>query len=353
VETHADELRRKAVLYVNSDTNGRGFLRAGGSHSLQTLVNQVAAGVRDPQTGVSVLERLRARMLVDGFKKGAEEEDRRIARRISASAPVPLQALGSGSDYTPFLQHLGIASLDIRYGGEDHDTGIYHSVYDSFDHYLRFGDPDFAYGVALAKTIGRVMLRAADADVLPMRFSDFADTVGQYLEEVRKLADDLRERTDQQHRLLDAHAFQLAADPTETFVPPERESSVPFFNFAPLDNALLRLKNSARTCDEACARATRPDSKLSGAQRTRLNTLIQGLEQTLIYPQGLPEREWYRHMIYAPGLHTGYGVKTLPGVREAIEQRQWSQVDKFMTVIAAVLDSYSDRLDQTTATMKE
>jgi len=307
--------------------------------------------VRDPQTGVTVLERLRARILVEGNKKGAEEEDRKIAKRVSAGAAVPLQALGSGSDYTPFLQHLGIASLDIRYGGEDKDSGIYHSVYDSFDHYLRFGDPDFAYGVALAETIGHVLLRVAEADLLPMRFSDFADSVGQYLEELHKLADDLRERTDQQHRLLDERAFQLAADPTEVSVPPERESCVPFFNFAPLDNALLRLKNSARACDEACARATRSDSKLSDAQRTRLNGLLQGLEQTLIHPQGLPGREWYRHMIYAPGLHTGYGVKTLPGVREAIEQRQWPQVDQYMTLIAAVLNSYSDRLDQTTAAL--
>jgi len=353
VETHADELRRKAVLYVNSDTNGRGFLRAGGSHSLQTLVNQVAAGVRDPQTGVSVLERLRARMLVDGFKKGAEEEDRRIARRISANAPVPLQALGSGSDYTPFLQHLGIASLDIRYGGEDHDTGIYHSAYDSFDHYLRFGDPDFAYGVTLAKTIGHVMLRLANADVLPMRFSDFADTAGQYLEELHKLADDLRERTEQQHRLLDERAFQLAADPKESRVPPERELGVPFLNFASLDNALLKLRNSARICDEACARATRADFNLSAAQRNRLNDLLRGMEQTLIHPQGLPGREWYRHMIYAPGLHTGYGVKTLPGVREGIEQREWAQVDQYISVVAAALSAYGDRLDESAAALKE
>jgi N-acetylated-alpha-linked acidic dipeptidase len=352
VETHADEVRRKAVLYVNSDTNGRGFLRAGGSHSLQTLVNQVAAGVRDPQLGVTMLERLRARILVDGSRKGAEEEDSKLAKRVVAGAPISLQALGSGSDYTPFLQHLGIASLDLRYGGEDKDSGIYHSVYDSFDHYLRFGDPDFAYGVALAKTIGHVMLRVAEADLLPMRFADFADTVGQYVEEVHKLAEDLRERTDQQHRLLDEHAFQLAADPAESSVPPERESSVPLFNFAPLDSALLRLKNSARTCDEVCARAVRADSNLNVTQRARLNGLLRGMEQTLIHPQGLPGREWYRHMIYAPGLHTGYGVKTLPGLREAIEQRQWPQVDQYMSVIAAVLISYSDRLDQTTAALK-
>ena len=353
VETHADELRRKAILYVNSDTNGRGFLRAGGSHSLQTLVNQVAAGVRDPQTGATVLERLRAKMLVEGNEKGAAEENRKIGKRVAAGAAPPLQALGSGSDYTPFLQHLGIASLDLRYGGEDKDSGIYHSVYDSFDHYLRFGDPDFAYGVALAQTIGHVMLRVANADALPLRFSDFTDNVGQYVDELHKLADDLRERTDQQHRLLDEHAFNLAADPTETYLPPERESSVPFLNFAPLDNALLKLKQSTQTYDETCAKVVASDVKLQGAQLTRLNGLLRGMEQTLLHPQGLPGREWYRHMIYAPGMHTGYGVKTLPGVREAIEQRRWPEVEQYMTIIAGVLNAYSERLDEATAVMKQ
>jgi N-acetylated-alpha-linked acidic dipeptidase len=352
VETHATELRRKAVLYVNSDTNGRGFLRAGGSHSLQNLVNQVAADVRDPQTGVSARDRLRARMLVDGNQKAAEEENKKIARRISAGASPPLQALGSGSDYTPFLQHLGIASLDIRYGGEDKDSGIYHSVYDSFDHYVRFGDPDFAYGVALARTIGRVMLRVADADVLPMKFTDFAETAGQYVEELHKLADDLRERTEQQHRLLDENAFKLAADPTETYVPPERESAVPFLNFAPLDNALLGLRKSAKACDEAYSKAATADFKLAGPELARVNGLLRGLEQALIYDEGLPGREWYRHMIYAPGLHTGYGVKTLPGVREAIEQRQWPVAERYVTVIAGVLNAYSERLDEATSVLK-
>jgi N-acetylated-alpha-linked acidic dipeptidase len=352
-ETHADELRQKAVLYVNSDTNGRGFLIAAGSHSFQTLVNQVAAAVRDPQTSVTVLQRLRAKILVEGNAKGADEEDKRIVKRVAAGAAPPIGALGSGSDYSPFLQHLGIASLDIRYGGEDKDSGIYHSVYDSFDHYVRFGDPEFAYGVALAKTIGHVMLRVADADVLPMRFGDFADTVAQYADEVHKLADNLRERTDQQHRLLDENVFQLAADPTETYLPPERESSVPFLNFAPLDNALSKLKESAAACDEACARAIRQNPKANDAQLTRVNGLLQRLEQSLLHPEGLPGREWYRHMIYAPGLHTGYGVKTLPGVREAIEQRRWPEADQYMTIIAGVLDTYSGRLDEATAALKQ
>jgi len=351
VETHADELRKKAVLYVNSDTNGRGFLKAGGSHAWQALVNQVAAGVRDPQTGASVLERLRAKILVDSQGRGADDEERKSAKQVLRGGAPPLYALGSGSDYSPFLQHLGIASLDLRYGGEDKDLGIYHSVYDSFDHYGRFGDPDFAYGVTLAETIGHVMLRAAEADVLPLRFSDLADTVGQYVDELHKLADELRARADQQHRLLDEHAYQLAADPAGTYFPPPRQSTVPIFNFAPLDRALLRMKKSARACDAVCARATRAEGKASVAQLARLNGLLQGLEQTLIYPPGLPGRAWYRHMIYAPGLYTGYGAKTLPGAREAMEERRWAEADQYLSIIAGALHACSDRLDKARAAL--
>ena len=353
VEAHADELKRKAVLYVNSDSNGRGFLEAGGSHSLQTLVQQVAAGITDPETGTNVLARLRAMTLVGGSEKGATEETKRIAKQIAAGAAPPIGALGSGSDYSPFLQHLGIASLNLGFGGEDKSGGIYHSVYDSYDHYVRFGDPDFAYGVALAEVIGHIVLRAADAGVLPMQFASFADTVGQYVEEVHKLADDLRNQTDRQHQLLDEHAYQLAADPAETRLPPEREASVPFLNFAPLDNALLRLKKAAKNYDDALGKITASGRQLSAEQQNKLNSLLQGMEQTLTYASGLPAREWYRHMIYAPGMHTGYGVKTLPGAREAIEQRQWKEAEQYLGVIAEVLNNYCDRLDQATAALKQ
>ena len=352
-EAHGDELKRKAVLYVNSDTNGRGFLRASGSHSWQALVNQVAAGIRDPQTGTNVLARLRARLLVDGGERGAGEEARKIAQRIHAGAAPPIEALGSGSDYSPFLQHLGIASLDLRFGGEDKSGGIYHSVYDSFDHYVRFGDPDFAYGVALAETAGHIVLRAANAEVLPLQFSNFADTAAQYLAEIQKLADELRSQTDRQHQLLDQHAYELAADPTETRLPPEREASVPFLNFAPLDNALLSLKKTAKRYDDALAAVAASERPYRAAQRNRLNELLQGMEQALTYNKGLPDRAWYRHMIYAPGMHTGYGVKTLPGVREAIEERRWPDAEQYVHVIADTLNAYSSRLDEATTALKQ
>ncbi len=351
-ETHADELRRKAVLYVNSDTNGRGFLRVGGSHSLQTLADEVAGSVRDPQTGVTALQRLRAKVLVDGAKKGADEEARRIAKVVAGGANPPIGALGSGSDYTPFLQHLGIASLDVRYGGEDEQDGVYHSAYDSFDHFVRFGDPDFTYGVALAKTIGRLVLRTAEADVFPLRFGDFAGTVAQYADEIHKLVDAMRDATEHQGRMLDENAFNLAADPTKTAVAPPRDASVPMLNLAPLDNAVLRLLRTAKAYDEAQMKALKTEAKAGSEERTRLNQLLRGLEQTLLKSDGLPGRPWYRHMIYAPGLHTGYGVKTLPGLREAIEERQWSEAERYATVIAGVVASYCERLEQATALLR-
>jgi N-acetylated-alpha-linked acidic dipeptidase len=229
-ETHAEELQRKAVVYVNSDGNGRGFFNPSGSHSLQTLVNQAAASVIDPQTGVSALERRKARIMVEGNKKGANRRRRKSRRAWLMEGSPPLGALGSGSDYTVFIDHLGIASLNLGYGGESDTDGVYHSAYDSFDHFSRFGDPGFAYGVALAKTAGRVVLRTANADVLPLKFGDFAERIGDYVEELHKLADTMRESTGTQHRMLDEGQYKLAADPTKTYLPPEREAAVPVLN---------------------------------------------------------------------------------------------------------------------------
>jgi N-acetylated-alpha-linked acidic dipeptidase len=349
VETHAEELRRKAVVYVNSDSNGRGFLDAGGSHSLEGLLNEVAAQIRDPETGTNALARMRAKLLVEASGESTKASARETARRVEAGEAPPLEALGSGSDYTPFMQHLGIASLAIGYGGEDKSAGIYHSTYDSFDHYARFGDPGFAYGVVLARTVGHITLRVADADVVPFRFQPFSRAVEQYANEVHKLAEDMRERTERQHRLLDQDAFELAADPSEPHAPPVREASVPFLNFAPLDNAVLRLKRTAKACDEGLEKLSAPGCEVNDAQAGALDALLQGMEQALTYEQGLPGREWFRHMIYAPGLQTGYGVKTLPGVREGIEERQWDKVEQYMKVIASALNAYSDRLEKVTA----
>ena len=236
VETHAAELSKKAVVYLNTDSNGRGFLGAGGSHTLERFVDEVARDVVDPETKVSIAERQRARRLVRGSPESRKEAKEHPGLR--------LEALGSGSDYSPFLQHLGIASLDLGFGGES-AGGSYHSIYDSFDHFIRFGDPEFSYGVTLSKTAGRVVLRLANAGALPFAFDPLADTVARYAKEVATLADELRERTEDDNRNIAAKSCELAADPTKTFVAPKPKASVPFLNFAPLQNAVTALKKSA------------------------------------------------------------------------------------------------------------
>lgn len=351
-ETHAKELQQKAVLYVNSDTNGRGFLGAGGSHSLQHLVNQVADGVRDPETHVSVAERLRAHMLVDGSAPGASPAAKEVARLAGQGGDLPLAALGSGSDYSAFLEHLGIASLDLGFGGEDDNAGIYHSRYDSFDHYIRFGDPDFAYGVALSKVAGHIVLRAADADLVPMRFGDFSSTLDRYDGQLHKLVERMRKETARQHKLLDMHAYALDADPTRPVAPPARESAVPAIDFGPLDTAAARLKQSAQAYDAAYAAQAARGFALPTAQRRELDARIGHMEQALTDPHGLPGREWFKHMIYAPGMLTGYGVKTVPGVREALESRRWDEANRYIASTAATLDGYRAQLDRITALLQ-
>jgi len=356
-ETHAAELRRDAVLYLNSDTNSRGFLGAGGSHSLQHLVNEVASGIRDPETGVSTQARLRAHMLAQGYARESDEEEepeevRREARLAEAGGDLPIRALGSGSDYTPFLQHLGLTALSIEYHGEEDQAGVYHSSYDSFDHYVRFGDPTFAYGVAEAETAGHVVLRMADADVLPFEFTGFANTIAAYAEELHKLTDEKRKKSAELARLLDENALGLAADPTRVVGPPAREPPVPQLDFAPLDGVVARLKASARAYDEAYARLLAGTLRLEAAKRARLNALLQGMEQKLTDERGLPGRLWYRHFVYAPGALTGYGVKTLPGVREAVDANRWEEAAAYLPITAAVLARYCDALDQATALLQ-
>ena len=354
-EAHAAELQRKAVLYLNSDTNARGFLHPEGSHSLQHLVNDVARGVKDPETGVSSQSRLRARVLVAGYDKDPTDgrdvaiEKARAARMAAKGGDLAIGALGSGSDYTPFLQHLGLTTLNIEYEGEEDQDGVYHSNYDSFDHYVRFGDPTFAYGVAEAQTAGHIMLSIADAPVLPLEFSGFAATMRDYVEELHKLLEERRKDVADLAPLLDQNAFGLAADPTRVVGPPERQAAVPQVDLAPLDAVLTRLQTSAAAYDAAYTRLVDGQITQSAAQRAQLNSLLQRMEQRLTDARGLPGREWFRHFMYAPGLLTGYGVKTLPGVREAIEAGRWDEANRYAGFTADALRAYCDGIDEATA----
>ena len=335
VETHADELSQKAVAYINSDTNGRGFLGIGGSHTLEKFMNEVARDIPDPETKMTVWERSRAVEIVNGSPTVRKEAMERSDQRIDA--------LGSGSDYTPFLQHLGIASLNIGFGGED-GGGSYHSIYDSFDHYTRFGDPNFEYGVALAKVGGHAVLRLADAETLPFDFTNFADTISQYVGEVTRLADTMRDDTRTSNQFISSGMLKAVQDPTKTFVVPAVRDDVPYLNFAPLQNALAKLNKSAARFKKASA-----ERSLSKNQQEELDAILFKSERALTDPSGLPRRNWFRHQIYAPGFYTGYGVKTLPGIREAIEQRNWKEAAEEIEVVSKTIDGFAAQIDKATS----
>jgi N-acetylated-alpha-linked acidic dipeptidase len=313
-ETHAAELRQKAVAYINSDSNGKGPLNAGGSHSLQQLVNEVARDVADPRTGAPVFDEARKRAIAatPPAERGGAEAD--PALRI---AP-----LGSGSDYTAFLQHLTVASLNIGYGGDD-NGGIYHSIYDSFTWYTKFSDGDFTYGRALAQTAGTLLMRLASAPVLPFQFTDYGTTIERYVADIERL---------------------LAS--TE---------GAPSIDLSPLRVSVAALRTSASKYEQALGRFPAMPAAAALARRDdlkALNTLLLTAERRFALDGGLPRRDWFKHAIYAPGFYTGYGVKTLPALREGIEERQWNEARAAVPAIAKALDALSSQVDEAAAVLR-
>src|SRR5579871_1267999 len=321
VEKHEALLRKHAVAYINSDGNERGYLSVGGSHILEKAISEVAEDVTDPETGKSVSARYHARQIVRGDKDARKQEGIRV------------EALGTGSDYTPFLEFLGIPCLNLGFSGES-PTGVYHSAYDSYDWYIRFGDPNFDYGIALVQTAGRMDLRLADADLLPFEFTHLADTVNRYAQEVIQLTDTARTETEEWNQNLEDGTPLMTFDPKETNVLPKPKSQVPYLNFAPLQNAVARLRTSARSFASALHAPEAKDYSLSEEHLKAIDTLLMNTERAMLRSEGLPGRPFYRHQVYAPGLYTGYAVKTLPGVREAIEQRNWKEATEQIVVVS-------------------
>jgi N-acetylated-alpha-linked acidic dipeptidase len=322
VEVHLQELQQKAVFYLNSDGNGRGALGLAGSYSLMRFANEVAHDIDDPETHVPVWKRMRAYQIVDGDAKARTRSDLEIG------------ALGSGSDFTPFLQHAGIPTLDAAYGGED-DGGIYHSIYDDFYWYTHFSDTSFVYGRALAQTNGTMMMRMADADVLPQEFGNLSETVHGYVTELKALRETIAKTIAETNQSLAEGVYQQANDPRQPLLPPKGDSAAPVLNFAPADNAAERLAGAATRFEKAYTTAIANGT--SAGTFTQVNALLRQTDNALLLPEGLPKRPWYQHSLYAPGLYTGYGVKTMPGVREAIEQRNWQQADVEIGRVAAAL----------------
>jgi N-acetylated-alpha-linked acidic dipeptidase len=337
-EAHADELKQHAIVYINSDGNGRGFLSAGGSHTLERFVNNVARDIEDPEKKTTVWQRRRLKLIADA---GSAEDRKDVRDR----ATWRIDALGSGSDYTPFLQHLGVAALDIGYGGED-EGGIYHSIYDDFYWYTHFSDTDFTYGRALSQTIGTAVMRLANADLLPYDFTALADTTSRYVDELQKLLKSKQDEAEERNKQLDEGLFAATADPKKKSVPPPRKDLPPHLNFAPLQNASEALKRSADRYQQAVEKVSgNGELKISGDALKDLNDLLLQNERKLTNDDGLPGRPWFKHLVYAPGLYTGYGVKTVPGVREAIEVGKWQEADEQIGKVAAALDAEAKLVD--------
>jgi N-acetylated-alpha-linked acidic dipeptidase len=326
-EQHADELRKHAAIYINSDSNGRGYLGASGSHTLEPLVNQVARAIEDPETKATAWQRWQAADLLHGDLKARKDAASRSDLRIGA--------LGSGSDYSAFIDHLGIASLDVSYGGED-EGGIYHSIYDDFYWYTHFADTSFVYGRAMAQTDGTLVLRMAQADLLPYDFASLADTLHVYTGELKALLETRRSEAAERKSALALNAYALTSDPRHPMVAPPALETPPYLNFAPLDNALTALDKAA--ADYTRARKAADEKTIAADKLKAINEELIQAERKLTSAQGLPRRPWMEHLIYAPGWFTGYGAKTMPGPREAIEERRYADADSEIARVAHAID---------------
>jgi N-acetylated-alpha-linked acidic dipeptidase len=343
VETHQDELRKKAVMYVNSDSNGRGFLGMEGSHTLEHFINGVARDVPDPETRMSVWKRAQMRAIADASSDSKRQE-------VRSRPDLRIGALGSGSDYTPFLDFAGIASVNLGFYGES-GGGIYHSIYDDFYWYTHFGDTDFVYGRALAQVSGMALMRMANAELLPFGFNDFADTVHTYVGELKELLKAQQSNIEEANREIDEGLFAAIADPKKTLIPPPHKPVPPYLDFAPLENADAALTASANRYSKALSAAqANGELHIDSHLLAQINTLLIESERKLTTPAGLPGRPWFKHQIYAPGAYTGYGVKTLPAVREAMDEEKWREADEQIPVVAKVLEDEATLID-TAATL--
>jgi N-acetylated-alpha-linked acidic dipeptidase len=306
MEKHADELSQKLVAYINSDSNGKGRLGVGGSHSLESFSQEVARDIKDPVSGKTLLEEILTRP-----RRGRGG----AAATPDGETPTPpgefrISPLGSGSDYTPFLQHLGIASLNVGFGGEG-GGGVYHSDYDDFYWYSHFSDTNFIYGKTLAQVDVTLGMRLADAPILPFEFGHLSATIGRYLDEIEKLPN--------QKRKVDLS--KVRAEVTQ-------------------------LSKAAAAFDSVYGRE---QSKLSAAGEQKLAAIDQILfqsERDLTLDPGLPGRPWFRHRIYAPGKYTGYAVKTLPGIREAVEAGNPEEAEQQAQQVAQVLHTLNEQIGQ-------
>ncbi|HEY7210765.1 MAG TPA: transferrin receptor-like dimerization domain-containing protein [Bryobacteraceae bacterium] len=294
-EKHQDELREKAVAYLNSDSTGKGWIHINGSHTLESFAAEVASSVSQPGSDGTLLD---AAVRHPPGSLQSEEENEKATH---SQQPFQIGALGAGSDYVAFLDYLGVASLNEGFGGQS-KSGIYHSVYDSIYWYTHFSDGTFADGQALAQFTATALLRLAGAAVLPFDFVRLANTVDGYIREIEKEAQKNGEK----------------------------------ISFQNLHEQASMLKQSGHSYN-ALLENTMEKSALDAARLKALNDILLRSERVLTRSGGLPNRSWYKHQIYAPGFYTGYDVKTIPGVREAVDSKDWALAKREAQIVGQCL----------------
>ncbi len=318
-EEYAEELKAKAVAYLNMDAavSGPNF-GASSVPSLWKLIRAATRDVRDPKSGKSVYQQWQIRGRDSDPESEINEDE---ADSGSRSAEARIGSLGSGSDYTPFLQHLGIPSLDMGFGG---DYGVYHSAYDSFHWMSRFGDPTFAYHVAAAQLWGTVALRLADAEALPFDYSDYGAQIRNFFTESVKTA--------RRRNLAGAFDEKEMTEAVENF---HREA----VRLEKLRReTLIEVEETRVQANDRHPRAT--------ARLNRINDALIAAERALTDERGLSGRPWYRHQIYAPGFYTGYAAQPLPDFRQAVDDRDSPNAKQALDRIIAAIKRATEVLQR-------
>ena len=313
-EKHSAELKQKAAVYINTDGTGKGWLNAGGSHGLQQFMGEVAKDVMDPRTGKPVFDEARRRAVL-----AESEGDNRKAAESDPS--LRIAPLGSGSDFTPFLQHLTVSVLNVGFGGES-PGGVYHSAYDTIKWYQTFSDTDYSYGRTLSQLTGTLIMRLADAPVLPFQYTDTADTLLRYVAEIEKLAAQ------------------------------KKDSKV---DMTPVRKAVEALKTAGQSFEKAYAAIGKSNSQslLAKKELQALNKLLITSEQRLGNSDGLPRRDWFKHQIYAPGFYTGYGVKTMPQIREGLEENRFTEAQGGVRTVSAAINALAAQVEDAARALQQ
>ncbi|MBI3281577.1 MAG: tetratricopeptide repeat protein [Acidobacteria bacterium] len=297
-EKHAEDLSAKAVVYINSDTTGKGSVGAGGAPVLEKFIAEVLDDISDPVKKESLLKSARGRTGSNSTPgAGAREGGREFH----------LGPLGAGSDYVAFYHHLGVASLNLGFSGGD-AGGVYHSIYDSFHWYTTFSDGDFIYSRTLAQVMATALMRLADASLLPFEYTAVAGAAQRYLDDLRKQKN--------------AAKVDLSA----------------------VANEVSRLKAAGAHYAEQARRGAW--AKAPAAALKRVNETLYRSERSLAPARGLSRRTWYRHVLAAPGLYTGYSAKTLPGIREALEAGKLDEARLEAVELASALRELRGRVEE-------